>query len=537
MPVDQSGESILFWIDSTGAEPHTEAHIQIQYEGDPERFAWIVPVMEIPEISVGSQALFDNLLTATVPTISVNTRFADGCSGGAFGAAADGGCGLSLALVEQSGARGDSGGEGDDESGPGGPQVLDRGQAGAFEYVVLTGDSVDEIVDWLDLAGYAQDPDAPPILDEYLQDGFVFVAFKLRGGTTNNEIHPLAIRYPGVEPCIPIRLTRIAATEDMAIRAFFLGQERVVPQNWPHVELNLTKLDWLGSLAASYRELVGLAIDEAQGGRAFVTEYAGTDAVVSSSGISSSKWDAAIYNELEPFEVVVNLDGQGLLSCAGSCEFFHPQVRPLLERYLPAPEGLDPEQYWSDIDNHLEDIDYEAWTAGLGFAAEFEQRISGPATHALDMLEDATYLTRLFTLLSPHEMIEDPLFHETDSLPPVDNTLSATRVFDCGEGPDYFELGEGRTVAVDAFGQYPQLEGMPAAARIERVPAVGPAQIELDNTGVIDDVVEDYNRDQFVGPRPWSCATARRRPEAMLTMLALFGLAWLQRSPRRGREA
>jgi hypothetical protein len=44
MPVDQTGETIVFWVDESGSEPHTEAHIQIQYEGDAERFAWIIPV-------------------------------------------------------------------------------------------------------------------------------------------------------------------------------------------------------------------------------------------------------------------------------------------------------------------------------------------------------------------------------------------------------------------------------------------------------------------------------------------------------------
>ena len=57
-----------------------------------------------------------------------------------------------------------------------------------------------EIVDWLEMAGYAQDADAPPILQEYLDDDFVFVAVKLRGGATVDENHPLAIRYPGIDP-------------------------------------------------------------------------------------------------------------------------------------------------------------------------------------------------------------------------------------------------------------------------------------------------------------------------------------------------
>jgi hypothetical protein len=64
MPVEQTGENILFVL-----EPNrVQAHIQIQYQGDPERFAWILPVPALPEsIQVGSQLLFQNLLTSTVP--------------------------------------------------------------------------------------------------------------------------------------------------------------------------------------------------------------------------------------------------------------------------------------------------------------------------------------------------------------------------------------------------------------------------------------------------------------------------------------
>jgi len=52
------------------------------------------------------------------------------------------------------------------------------------------------------------------------------VAVKLQPGAGVNEIHPLVVRYPGSAPCIPLKLTAIAATEDMAVRAFFLGDRR-----------------------------------------------------------------------------------------------------------------------------------------------------------------------------------------------------------------------------------------------------------------------------------------------------------------------
>src|SRR5690606_23163035 len=326
--------------------------------------------------------------------------------------------------------------DGDGDFGDG-PHILDRGFAGAFEYVVLTGDSADVIVDWLDTAGYAQDPDAPPILQEYLQEGSVFVAFRLRGGIGVDEIHPLAIRYPGIEPCIPIRLTRIAATENMQIRALFLGHDRAVPQNWPHVVLNWAKFDWVTSDASAYEELVAEAIDEA-GGRAFVTEYAGTDAVVSTSGVYSQTWASAAFVDIDPVDVVDMLEQQKLMQCVlfdpqmeAGCQFNHPQVRPLLERYLPAPDGVLADDFWQCLECFAGLIDPVAWDTQPGFASEFEERISRPGKHAIDMLAEATYLTRLYTLISPHEMIEDPLFHETTSLGTVDSAITASRVNSC----------------------------------------------------------------------------------------------------------
>jgi len=74
MPVNQTGENIVFVM-----EPGmVEAHIQIQYKGEAAKFSWILPVQALPEVEVGSQGLFDELLQATVPTYLVQTQF-DSC--------------------------------------------------------------------------------------------------------------------------------------------------------------------------------------------------------------------------------------------------------------------------------------------------------------------------------------------------------------------------------------------------------------------------------------------------------------------------
>ena len=529
MPVDQSGENILFWIDHSGNEPHTEAHIQIQYEGDAENFGWIIPVQQVPEVLVGNQALFDNLLAATVPTFTVTSVAEGSCNNGEPVGLCSG-----FASKEEIDLADEVGGdEGFDGGDTGGPEILDRGFAGAFEYVVLTGDSVQEIVDWLDMAGYAQDDEAPPILQEYLDDGFVFVAVKLRGGVEVDEIHPLAIRYPGVEPCIPIKLTRIAAVDDMAIRAFFLGENQAAPQNWPLVVLNQVAFDWANS-GSNYLSVVSLAIDEA-GGRAFTTEYAGSDDVVSTSGVDSPAWDPSVFETIAAVDVVDELESQGLGRLCDQfsdvCAWQHPQVEPLLNKYLPVPDGMDPYVFWGCLSCYEGLIDPVAWS-GAGFAADFAERISTPGQHALDMLGSSTYLTRLLTLISPHEMIEDPLFHENDALPSVDPQHTATRTLAC-EGNDWIDLRGGQQVALTDAGLYPNIAGMPNAKLIEQVPAMGPPQVMTDNSETIDKLLAGWNSGKLDGPAP-GCSVTRLRAEALLTMIALFGIAGLTRRRRRG---
>jgi len=533
MPVDQTGESIVFWIDENGGDPYTEAHIQIEYEGEAERFAWIIPVMEVPEVLVSSQALFDNTLAATVPTFTTTNTSIGDCGGSV------GFC-LAASFDAAGGDRGSfSTGAAEGEGDTDGVDILDRGQAGAFEYVTLTGDSIDEVIDWLDMAGYAQDPDAPPILQEYLDEDFVFVAVKLKSGAEVDEIHPLAIRYPGTEPCIPIRLTRIAAIDDMRIRAFFLGEERVAPSNWPHVVLNHSRFDWVNGPALNYDEVVGLAIDEA-GGRAFVTEYAGTDAVVSPNGLYDPSWDAAAFETLEPVDVFTALENQGLYSCGlafeDNCGFTHPQVEPLLEIYLPPPDNVAALEFWTCLECYADLIDLDAWNAGPGFASDFYDRVVLPGSHAVDMLEAASQLTRLYTLISPHEMVEDPLFHPVEGLDGVDSDISATRVNDCDGGPTYYELADGTQIAVTEDGTMPALPDNPAAARIEQVPMTGPAQVETDNGAAIDAALDDYNKTRLTGPEP-GCSIGRAGLEGLLAMLSLFGIAFFSRARRPERSS
>src|SRR5262245_1775500 len=65
--VNQAAEQIIF-----ETEPGwVTAHVLIKYAGDPTKFAWIVPVPEVPELAVSPVSAFGLLDNLTAPDVSV----------------------------------------------------------------------------------------------------------------------------------------------------------------------------------------------------------------------------------------------------------------------------------------------------------------------------------------------------------------------------------------------------------------------------------------------------------------------------------
>ncbi|MFO7564816.1 MAG: DUF2330 domain-containing protein [Enhygromyxa sp.] len=479
MPVDQTGENVLFVIDET----HVEAHIQIQYDpkAEADKFAWVIPMQVLPEFAVGSERLFQNLLSGSVPSYGFNTTLEPCPSGDDEGGDPTG-----------DGDWGDGDGDGDGDPGP---EIIYQDVVGAFEIAVLQGGSIEEVMQWLGDNGYQQDPNAAPILDQYLQEGYLFVALKLAMNTEVAEIHPIVLRYEGDEPCVPLRLTRIAAVEDMDVRVFMLGSARSAPTNYRHVLVNPLKINWI-QLGANYKEVVSMAVDAfAAEGNAFVTEYAGSSDVVSRSGLHSPSWDAAAFAGLQatPEQTVELLDSQGLASCfVTGCEFNHPMLQPLLDKYLPVPDNIDPVDFYACLSCYEGLIDPLAWDAAA-FAADLDERIIAPGAHAVELLDSWSYLTRMFTTISPNEMNVDPIFHQNPDLSDVDNVNFGSRELLC-DGGGVFTLPDGREVFLPDPNVWPSFQDeMPWEEDVEQAALVGPNQVLSDQTELIDELLAAWN--------------------------------------------
>lgn len=481
MPVDQSGENILFVLE----DGRVETHIRIQYEGDPAKFAWVIPLSAVPEFSVGSDALFANLLAGTVPTYGFTSR-SDDCRSFGPGARGDG-------AVPLGGAASDTGGGTGGGGDPEGPDILLRDTVGAFEIAVLSGRTVEEVIAWLDANGYQQDPEAAPIIAEYLQEGHLLGAIKLEGGAGLDEIHPIVLSYEGTEPCVPLRLTRIAATDDMDVRVFFLSKSRVVPTNYRHVLVNPLKIDWL-SVGANYEDVITAAVDtEHADGRAFVTEYAGPSEVVQRGGLVDPRWNAEAFRSRTALEVVDELEAQGLVSCFGAvegCLAQHPLIEAIAAELL-LPPGVSLAAWHDCPECFVESSSYDP----DAFAEAIDERIIAPGRHADELLDRWPYVTRMYTTISAHEMTADPMFHENADLPDVANVRTADRLIRCS-GDSVFTLPDGREVYLPQRSAWPAFDGeMPWAEDVEEVPTMGAPMQLVDNTEAIDTLLAEYNAD------------------------------------------
>jgi MYXO-CTERM domain-containing protein len=394
----------------------------------------------------------------------------------------------------------------------GGGVVLYQAKVGAFEVTVLSGGTADEVSTWLQANGYQSISTAPAILADYVSKGYVFAAVKLTGGAGIKEIHPLVFRYPGNEPCVPLKLTAVAATPDMGVRVFFLGDDRVYPSNYKHLVLNPLRVDW-NSFGANYNAAITRAVDSTlANGQAFVTEYAGASRVVSASGLSFTAWNADRFRALPPQDVIDELAKQGLAYCyVSNCVFTHPLLLPLLERYLPAPAGVTEDAFYACLKCssscstcYSQQIDPLAWDSSA-FANDLKERIIDPGAHAAALLTKWPYLTRLFTTISPSEMTVDPLFHARPDLslnvvgPPALATLRTCNASTAMILPD------SREVALDASGWPVFSSLMPWAERIEEVPATGDVIPLADNTATINDQLALWNQNRN-WPPPDGCS-------------------------------
>lgn len=437
-PIDQAAEDIVFALDPVEGE--VTMHVQIAYTGTAEQFAWIVPVPANPEILLSTDQLFSLLRNATEPRFQLVPEEIGDCQGGGryYDYALAGGYSSSPSTIADSGV--------DNE---GTVTVVSEQQVGPYETVVLKAQSADGLLDWLQNNKYVLPDEIAKVLDPYIvaNGDTHFVALRLAKDTSVGELSPLALRFPGDLASIPIQLTAIAATEDMRLRTYVLGEHRAVPESYFHVQVNDIVVDWFRG-GNNWEQAISIAADEA-GGHAFATDYSGPSDVLAGLLFRDGAFDTTtLADAADPIEFFERLQEQGFRG--------DTTMLALFRKHLPMPEaleqqGVSEQQFYNCLEcfaKHLEGIAFDP----VAFAADIEARVVAPLRDAQAMIDAHPRLTRLTSSVSPAEMNVDPTFVFNADMPQsVSRMRAATLETYCGNGGTWWDsprrlvLADGRS--------------------------------------------------------------------------------------------
>jgi hypothetical protein len=100
------------------------------------------------------------------------------------------------------------GGEGA-TAGARGVDVIGRDVIGGYDVARLRADDPHALDRWLDANGYTLPDGAEPILHDYVDDGWRYVAIQLAPGATG-VLKPLRVSFAADDPVYPMKLTQIA---------------------------------------------------------------------------------------------------------------------------------------------------------------------------------------------------------------------------------------------------------------------------------------------------------------------------------------
>lgn len=435
-PVNQAAERILFAKD--GDTVHM--HVQIRYQGPPTEFGWLLPAPPDVETALSSEQLFTQLDAQFGPLFNIVQEFDDNC------------------LVAQGRANGGpafapSAESADDGAGGagGGVAVLSREAIGPYDRAVLAARSVQDLRDWLDDNRFEIPDEIDQTLTPYLEMGSVFVAVKLLPGSDEGDIAPLHLSFTSDKAMIPIVPTQVAANPDMGVIVHVLAGDRAIPVNYDHVRINEGAIDWL-NFGQNYADVVSAAVDEAENGRGFVTDYAGP-----SEGVRDTLQviDQRQLDQVASAESIQEIIYNGLLPA-----FSDTDIQRILTAYVVLPEDVPANQYWQCPDC-WGDIQAVDGFDGAAIAAQVKAEVNTPREALKTLFDKNDYLTRLYTTLSPKEMTLDPIFSTNPDLNDVPRQRTATQYIICdSDGTElpslsYVETPSGIRFRLDREGQVP----------------------------------------------------------------------------------
>jgi hypothetical protein len=277
-PAAPSGESEDVVTDhrmvfSVGID-QTTLYDEIQFTGNAESFAWVLPVRGTASIGVSSDAVFqtiDSLTQVNVLAPPMNCPPPPVCNNADTPGAA---------------AAGDAG-----AAGAPGVTVTQQQVVGPYETVQLSSTDPNALNAWLTQHGYSVPADVQPIIASYVQEQFNFVAVKLVPGQGVQSMRPIRVTWNGAAVALPLRMVTAGTASSAGVSLWVVGDGRWEAQTFPNFTIQANELVWDWNTSTSNYDALRAQKQNALGGAAWQSE--------SSVSIDSASTQATIWQRAQ----------------------------------------------------------------------------------------------------------------------------------------------------------------------------------------------------------------------------------------------
>lgn len=222
---DITDERMLLALSQT----QTTLYDQIRYAGSPESFAWVLPIQGTVDVGLSADVLFasfDGLTATTINPPPVTCPAApDECSSG-------------FSASERSSP---SAGQAADA---GTVTVLKQENVGPYATVQLKSTNPNALTQWLVDNGFQIKPDEKPIIEQYVREGFDFLAMKLLPNKDVKSMRPVRVTMPGASLSLPLRMAAVGTGAKVGITIWVVAEGRYEPQNFPIYRIEDSELSW-----------------------------------------------------------------------------------------------------------------------------------------------------------------------------------------------------------------------------------------------------------------------------------------------------
>jgi hypothetical protein len=207
---------------------------QIRYSGAPSSFAWVLPIHGTVDVGLSADVLFDSVDTLTATQINPPPSSCPPppkCNTYSNASAGFSGASQSANLPAVT--------------------VTKQENVGPYATVQLHATDSSALNGWLTQNGYVIPADAQLVVDQYVKEGFDFLAMKLLPNQGVQSMRPVRVSTPGASLSLPLRMASVGTGNTVGITIWIVSDGRYEPQNFPFFHIDDSELvwDWSKSLS------------------------------------------------------------------------------------------------------------------------------------------------------------------------------------------------------------------------------------------------------------------------------------------------